>query len=38
MGVNSVTVTDPNDLADAIRQAFAQPGPALIDLVVAGKQ
>jgi pyruvate dehydrogenase (quinone) len=33
MGVHSTRVEDPADLAGAIREALAHPGPALIDVV-----
>lgn len=33
MGIYGKRVTDPGDLAGALRDAFAHPGPALIDVV-----
>ncbi len=33
MGVHAARVEDPADLAPALREAFAHPGPALIDVV-----
>ena len=32
-GLYAVRVEDPKDVADAFREAFAHPGPALVDLV-----
>jgi pyruvate dehydrogenase (quinone) len=33
MGVHAARVEDPADLAGALREAFAHPGPALVDVV-----
>ena len=33
MGVHATRVEDPADLASALREAFAHPGPALVDVV-----
>jgi pyruvate dehydrogenase (quinone) len=33
MGIYGKRVTEPEDLSDALREAFAHPGPALIDVV-----
>ncbi len=33
MGVHATRVEDPADLAPALREAFAHPGPALVDVV-----
>ncbi len=34
MGVHAARVEDPADLAPALREAFAHPGPALVDVVI----
>jgi benzoylformate decarboxylase len=36
MGIGAVRVEKPHEIADAIRQALAHPGPFLIDVVVEG--
>ncbi len=33
MGVHAARVEDPADLAPALREAFAHPGPALVDVI-----
>ena len=33
VGVHATRVEDPGDLASALRDAFAHPGPALVDVV-----
>lgn len=38
MGVTGIRVEDPDDLEDALRRAFADPGPALVDVVVAREE
>lgn len=35
MGFLGITVTDPDDVEDAIKKALAHPGPALVDITTA---
>jgi pyruvate dehydrogenase (quinone)/pyruvate oxidase len=37
-GVRAYSVTDPSDCANALRQAFATPGPFLVEAVVDGNE
>ena len=37
LGFHAVRVTDPADIEDAYREAFAQPGPSLVELITDPK-
>jgi pyruvate dehydrogenase (quinone) len=38
MGINGVRVEDPGELPNAVKEVFAHPGPALLDVVTAPQE